>query len=351
MAAQCRLVQGAASKRGARRRGRLAAMPPWPLGPLRDTCHTQSWAAAPCSSPPESTEANPPPRLGTRASPHSPSPPRASPFLSSRSGSRVPTAREPRLISSSSRPAGAERPPLRPLRTPPRPPPRSGGNAGLRAARAPPGPALTLTALPHAGRPRPASAAGSGPRGAGSRAPGRAAGSGSRCRRALGAGHIPALQRPLVPEAALWGRGSLLPAPAPRGRPPSDVDAADRPARRPPPRVSRVPGPRGPAGRARLGARAVRLAGREEPARGPAAPRGSHPRLDSQDGGTGARIRPARTRDPAAHAAHGAPGAHAVSWPGARRPTRAPSADHARHILTPPRSGSEHRGDASGGPG
>lgn len=86
MGAQCRLVQGAASKRRARRRGRLAAMLPWPLGPLWDTCHTQRWAATPCSSRRAEPVHRPGPltqstaQAPVGASPRSPSPPRGSPL-------------------------------------------------------------------------------------------------------------------------------------------------------------------------------------------------------------------------------------------------------------------------------
>lgn len=78
------------------------------------------------------------------------------------------------------------------------------------ARRAPARTALTLTALRHAGRLRPESLQARVRGKRGRRGSESAAGSGSRCRRALGAGHIPALERPLISEAALWGLSSLL---------------------------------------------------------------------------------------------------------------------------------------------
>lgn len=94
--------------------GPPGAMLPWPLGPLRDTCHTWSRAAAAPSG--WRSGPIPPLRLRTRASPCSPSPPRGSPlpFLSAREPhADIATARPSwtsRIISFSSLRAGPERP-------------------------------------------------------------------------------------------------------------------------------------------------------------------------------------------------------------------------------------------------
>ncbi|XP_045692049.1 basic proline-rich protein-like [Phyllostomus hastatus] len=339
-------------------------------------------AAGGAGPPPGSADPNPPPGLG-------PGPCRAllpllgvHLFLSSRSGSRTPTAQELPLTSSSSRPAGVERPPLwsarpsrsraqpepaaraRPSRGPsagaagrlracclqrprfprpafsfslwitgdpvrpvprrgglaPRPPgvgprrqpgprhstppccglgrPRSSprprpslsfpltllptlraspGSAWPRSVRlapaSPPEPALTLAALPHAGRLRPESTAGSGPRDAGQ--PGLRVGRWVRI-------PLPPPPRPRGRShpgsgAALDLRGCSLgpqlppPPPPPCGDAPPLTSTLSISLRPPPPveGVSRVPRLRGPRTPARCGRRspaarpgALRPAGR-----------------------------------------------------------------------------------------
>lgn len=122
---------------------------------------------------------------------------------------------------------------------------------------------------------------------------------------------------PLISEAALWGLSSLLLPPSLRGRPPrSDVAAVNQSA----PAAPRGGGLKGtlaprpqdpePGASRSLPNRAAwcwapgwepawfRLEGREERARGPDAPRGSHPRLDIQDRNPIAAARPAH---PALH--------------------------------------------------
>lgn len=122
----------------------------------------------------------------------------------------------------------------------------------------------------------------------------------------------------MISEAALWGLSSLLLPPSLRGRPPprSDVAAVNQSA----PAAPRGGGLKGtlaprpqdpePGASRSLPNRAAwcwapgwepawfRLEGREERARGPDAPRGSHPRLDIQDRNPIAAARPA---NPALH--------------------------------------------------
>lgn len=121
----------------------------------------------------------------------------------------------------------------------------------------------------------------------------------------------------MISEAALWGLSSLLLPPSLRGRPPrSDVAAVNQSA----PAAPRGGGLKGtlaprpqdpePGASRSLPNRAAwcwapgwepawfRLEGREERARGPDAPRGSHPRLDIQDRNPIAAARPAH---PALH--------------------------------------------------
>lgn len=121
---------------------------------------------------------------------------------------------------------------------------------------------------------------------------------------------------PLISEAALWGLSSLLLPLSLRGRPPSDVAAVNQSA----PAAPRGGGLKGtlaprpqdpePGASRSLSNRAAwcwslswkpawfRLEGREERARGPDAPCGSHPRLDIQDRN---RIAAARPAHPALH--------------------------------------------------